>query len=360
MYSPEQVTHDRLCISSIFRHRALRTPHLPLVKILKLMLVNFARSSRFPENLAHTDPRRMLDELGDAVEVWNCLHRASKELLSLCLEDFIKRYVLDLTRAVVIKHILCMFAQYLSSDYTSPKNETVIKRGVKSPSSKALQLAQACISTVSRATSAFALSSNAHQDDLPLLRWAIQDRYKAHEGAIQNEWSWTNLSSVPFVEQPVGTGFSQGTPTARVHSFFSRPLYAGMCVPYITKLHLQAISARLTSTYKGSGSATSQIPAVPFMHKYENVFAFNQIFLVQLDALSDQCNYMGYLDTFDLIFDAALTTNPVFNIYRIFDTWPILWDVLGFPGSFDDAQTLLLHFDRTDVKTVIHTPQDVD
>ncbi|KAH9989964.1 hypothetical protein BJV77DRAFT_963663 [Russula vinacea] len=31
----------------------------------------------------------------------------------------------------------------------------------------------------------------------------------------QNEWSWTNLSSVPYVEQPVGTGFSQGTPTAR-------------------------------------------------------------------------------------------------------------------------------------------------
>jgi carboxypeptidase C (cathepsin A) len=28
----------------------------------------------------------------------------------------------------------------------------------------------------------------------------------------QNPWSWTNLSSVLYVEQPVGTGFSQGTP----------------------------------------------------------------------------------------------------------------------------------------------------
>ena len=27
-----------------------------------------------------------------------------------------------------------------------------------------------------------------------------------------NEHSWTNLSSVLWVEQPVGTGFSQGTP----------------------------------------------------------------------------------------------------------------------------------------------------
>ena len=32
----------------------------------------------------------------------------------------------------------------------------------------------------------------------------------------QNQFSWTNLSSVLFVEQPVGTGFSQGTPNIRV------------------------------------------------------------------------------------------------------------------------------------------------
>jgi len=32
----------------------------------------------------------------------------------------------------------------------------------------------------------------------------------------QNQWSWTNLSSVLYVEQPVGTGYSQGKPTARV------------------------------------------------------------------------------------------------------------------------------------------------
>ena len=27
-----------------------------------------------------------------------------------------------------------------------------------------------------------------------------------------NEYSWTNLSSMLFIEQPVGTGYSQGTP----------------------------------------------------------------------------------------------------------------------------------------------------
>ncbi|KAI0317692.1 Alpha/Beta hydrolase protein [Amylostereum chailletii] len=169
--------------------------------------------------------------------------------------------------------------------------------------------------------------------------------------------------------------------------------YAGMYVPYIANyiyehpgaLDLDLQGIWISDPVIGWDVVQSQIPAVPFVHKYENVFAFNQTFLAQLDALSDQCNYTGYLDTFvtyppkgllplpngqteasdacdvwDLIFDVALTTNPAFNIYRIFDTWPILWDVLGFPGSFDDAQTLPLYFDRTDVKTAIHAPQDVD
>jgi len=65
-------------------------------------------------------------------------------------------------------------------------------------------------------------------------------------------------------------------------------------------------------------------------------------------------------DVWDEIFNAALLVNPAFNIYRIFDTWPILWDVLGFPGSFPDAQTLPLYFNRDDVKKAIHAPQEVD
>ena len=30
-----------------------------------------------------------------------------------------------------------------------------------------------------------------------------------------NEHSWTNLSSVLYIEQPVGTGYSQGTPNIK-------------------------------------------------------------------------------------------------------------------------------------------------
>ncbi|KAI0303048.1 serine carboxypeptidase-domain-containing protein [Russula brevipes] len=31
----------------------------------------------------------------------------------------------------------------------------------------------------------------------------------------KNQWSWTNLSNVLYIEQPVGTGFTQGVPNAR-------------------------------------------------------------------------------------------------------------------------------------------------
>jgi carboxypeptidase D len=78
--------------------------------------------------------------------------------------------------------------------------------------------------------------------------------------------------------------------------------------------------------------------------------------MAQLEKISADCNYtdytekhltypptsllplpgnstspIGYCDIWDLIFTAALIINPAFNIYRIFDTFPVLWDVLGFP-----------------------------
>ena len=49
-------------------------------------------------------------------------------------------------------------------------------------------------------------------------------------GPTQNEWSWTNLSSVLYVEQPIGTGFSQGTPTARVRD---------LCISMSARLGIQ-------------------------------------------------------------------------------------------------------------------------
>jgi len=233
----------------------------------------------------------------------------------------------------------------------------------------------------------------------------------------QNEWSWTNLSSIIYIEQPVGTGFSQGTPTARNENDVAEQLvgfmqqfleifselkgkkfyitgesYAGMYVPYIANfifenpgaldLNLQGIW--VSDPVLGQDVAQTQIPALPFVQKYEHVFAFSQTFMSQLQNMSDSCGYTGYADKFvkyppagtlplpggspnvpdrcdlwDTIFDEAVNINPAFNIYRIFDTWPILWDVLGFPGSFPQAQTPL-YFNLDEVKQAIHAPMEVD
>ena len=77
--------------------------------------------------------------------------------------------------------------------------------------------------------------------------------------------------------------------------------------------------------------------------------------MAHLDAQAKTCGFEGYVqkfvtfpppkapfptppkandpecDVWDEIFNAALLVNPAFNIYRIFDTFPVLWDVLGFP-----------------------------
>ncbi|KAI9059042.1 alpha/beta-hydrolase [Trametes sanguinea] len=232
----------------------------------------------------------------------------------------------------------------------------------------------------------------------------------------QNEFSWTNLSSILFVEQPVGTGFSQGKPdvmnedqvAAEVVGFLQQFLdvfkelqgkklyvtgesYAGMYVPYITNYifeHPTALNLSMTGFWVsdpvlGWDVVQTQIPAVDFVHKYEGVFSFNQTFMAHLDSMAESCGYAGYFekhvtyppkgllplpgksteaepgcDLWDEIFDAALVVNPAFDVYRIFDTWPILWDVLGFPGSFPQMQTPI-YFDREDVKKVIHAPLNV-
>ncbi|KZT13238.1 alpha/beta-hydrolase [Laetiporus sulphureus 93-53] len=233
-----------------------------------------------------------------------------------------------------------------------------------------------------------------------------------------NPYSWTNLSSILYVDQPVGTGFSQGEPSvqneddvaAQLVGFFQQFLevfeelqgknfyvtgesYAGIYVPYLANYNYENPRA-LNLTLKGfwiSDPSVSwdvvqeQIPAVNFVHKYENVFAFHTSFMEFLDATAERCNYTDYYETYvtyppagllplpgisieadegcdvwDAIFNAALLMNPAFNIYRIFDTWPILWDVLGFPGSFPQTQVSPLYFNRVDVKEHIHAPGDVD
>jgi carboxypeptidase D len=67
----------------------------------------------------------------------------------------------------------------------------------------------------------------------------------------------------------------------------------------------------------------------------------------------------GDCDVFDLINDAALEVNPCFDIYEIVEQCPFLSDVLGFPTEITYNVYSTTYFNRSDVKTAMHAPQDV-
>jgi carboxypeptidase D len=122
-----------------------------------------------------------------------------------------------------------------------------------------------------------------------------------------------------------------------------------------------------------------EIPAVPFVYTNENIFNLNASFLSYLDEQNKKCGYANYTqlyvsyppsgslptpsslsnkddcDLWSAILAATFIINPAFNMYQIMDTPPILWDVLGFPGSFPNQQSPI-YFARSDVQMVIHAP----
>jgi carboxypeptidase D len=235
---------------------------------------------------------------------------------------------------------------------------------------------------------------------------------------VQNPYTWTNLTNVVWVEQPVGTGFSQGTPTAKDEKdvaaqflgfwknflelfemenrkiYITGESYAGYYVPYIAdamlnmkdKKHFDLEATMIYDPSTTFNVIAEQVPAVQFVDYHRNLFPFNDSFTEYIHNKSDACGYTDYIekylkfpppgpfptklpgtdsngvtlpscDVFDDISSAASLLNPCFDIYQVATTCPVLWDVLGFPGSFDylpDGASI--YFNRTDVKKAINAP----
>ncbi|WEW58536.1 serine-type carboxypeptidase [Emydomyces testavorans] len=232
---------------------------------------------------------------------------------------------------------------------------------------------------------------------------------------VRNPWSWTNLTNMVWVEQPVGTGFSQGKPSATsekdiaeqflgffrnfidlfdLHGkkiYISGESYAGYYVPYIA----DAMHAKKDKKYSNiqdilifdpsinERAVLQQVPAVPFVDHWSHLFPLNQTTLKRIHDLADSCGYTEYMKTYltyppkgklpqipdsvtknatcnlwQAIFDAASLVNPCFNIYHASDTCPLLYDVLGFPGSFEYTPAgATVYFNRRDVQHAINAPR---
>ncbi|GAB7351667.1 hypothetical protein MBLNU459_g2265t1 [Dothideomycetes sp. NU459] len=233
----------------------------------------------------------------------------------------------------------------------------------------------------------------------------------------ENPYSWVNLTNMLWVEQPVGTGFSIGTPTATTQEetaqdfikFFKNfeeifgiknykiyvtgESYAGRYVPYVSAAMLDQND---TTYYDLSGALAfdpcigqfdytqEEAVVVPFVEANANLFNFNASFLAELQSLHQSCGYADYIekymtfpasgvqpaigpnistqcDVFDLIDFAAFDPNPCFDIYQIVQMCPLMGDVLGFPTQLvyqpPGTET---YFNRTDVKMAIHAPLDIE
>ncbi|EME44633.1 hypothetical protein DOTSEDRAFT_88719 [Dothistroma septosporum NZE10] len=245
-------------------------------------------------------------------------------------------------------------------------------------------------------------------------------RFTWHPGTfrpVENPYAWTNETNMLWVDQPIGTGYSIGTPTATSEEetaqnfveFFENfqdlfgiknykiyvtgESYAGRYVPYIAAAmidrnstkHFDVRGALLYDPCIGNWDWTQQeIPVVPFARRHNNIMGFNETFLTHLEELHETCGYAKYLETYltypppalqppaffnssdpenktcalwELLDHAAFSINPCFNVYAVNEGCPLLWDILGHRTQFDYIDVgATVYPNRTDVKKAMHAP----
>jgi carboxypeptidase D len=82
-----------------------------------------------------------------------------------------------------------------------------------------------------------------------------------------------------------------------------------------------------------------------------------EVFPVKLPGTNDKGHTTADCDVFNTIVNEVFNVNPCWDIYQVATTCPELWDVLGFPGSFDYVPAgANIYFNRTDVQKAINAP----
>jgi carboxypeptidase D len=195
----------------------------------------------------------------------------------------------------------------------------------------------------------------------------------------QNSYAWNNLTNVLWVEQPVGVGYSQGTPNItnevelgiQFRGFYKNFVdtfdlknsrvyvtgesYAGFYVPYIADSFIEAndleyfnlAGISINDPIIGDETIQQQVVILPFVEYWQNLLYLNETFMDQVRERQQQCNYSSYLDEyfqfpppqkafpvlpdpysteegtcdmFDTFYNAILEVNPCFNIYHVTET----------------------------------------
>jgi carboxypeptidase D len=241
----------------------------------------------------------------------------------------------------------------------------------------------------------------------------ISWQYGSAPFAVYNPWNWANLTNMIWVEQPIGTGFSQGNATATSQEetaeqflgFFKNFIttfglenrkvyvtgesYAGRYVPYIADAmvksndttHFNVKGIMIYDPSVAEDVLLQDIPSIGFVDRWAGLFNFNESFSSYIHEQADKCGYTSYMekyltfpptskfpepannktvkgcDVYNQMYNEVFYSNPCFDVYQVATTCPLLWDVLGFPGSFDylpEGETV--YFNRTAVQKAINAP----
>ncbi|KAK0386039.1 hypothetical protein NLU13_5876 [Sarocladium strictum] len=226
-----------------------------------------------------------------------------------------------------------------------------------------------------------------------------------------NPYSWTNLTNVIYIDQPIGTGLSPSTEDAPLqitnetvvakqfmgfwHNlvetfdmqgydiYLTGESYAGMYVPYIAYYMLEANDTQyynvkgiqINDPVIGHDTVQTLAPAAMHLNAYANVFNLNKTFTEEVNARADSCGYTSWMEkalqfppagplpipsggeqpgcsVWGDIIEAAYYVNPCFNMYHLTDFCPFAWDVMGFAPSAGPNN----FFNDSDVQKAINAP----
>lgn len=215
---------------------------------------------------------------------------------------------------------------------------------------------------------------------------------------IENRFSWHRLTHVVWIDQPVGAGFSRGTPTATSEEDVARQFlgfwrnfmstfglegykvyvtgssYSGMYCPYIASAMLDAHAAEpdpAVSPFDVKGMLifdglfsdpmlSQDLTSASFaLDIWDSIFTFNDTFRAELRAAERECGFDNYIDTylvfpptgvqpvletsfsadtcnlFNAVVVAAAEANPCFSVYRVSAGCPVAGDPLGFASGYE-------------------------
>ncbi|OHW92254.1 serine carboxypeptidase [Colletotrichum incanum] len=237
---------------------------------------------------------------------------------------------------------------------------------------------------------------------------------------VRNPWSWHRLANVVWVDQPVGTGFSQGPVTATDEHDIARQFkgfwknfvdtfdlqgykvyvagssYSGLYTPYISSAMLDEEDAGyfnlkgtmvfdpiLSQSVLGQDFGVSRV-----LDYWGPAFNLNETARKAIKEIEDRCGYTHYVDQYltfpssdfqpvvipgafrygdyvpecdssTAVMTAERDANPCFSIYNVLRTCPLPFDPVGFSENTEYYPAEgPVYFNRSDVKAVINAPLD--